>query len=202
MTDKNGLAALKQPRKSFLREYWYVWFLAGMFILFAIAQVLRSLTPPPPPPDQANTWQGITPGVSKIDQIQQKLGQPIGVEETTDGSKLSYTSHYPSIPNQVVVDKTGTVSFIREQISYDPNHNLQTYLTQYGQPDLQLFYDTLGDGTRANVFLDEGVVIMTHPQNSAVLEKWYFTPTTQELFMQSWGTSLSAEYEVEQFGQP
>ncbi len=185
-----------QPKKKLpaWREYWYVWFFALVFIALVVAYVLRILTPPKPLPDQANTWKGITPGKSSLQDIQQKLGPPINQRQTGDGLKLEYQSTYPTLPNEVVVQNgSTTVTFIKEYVDFKANEKLSDYVEAHGKYDLDLFDEESGFATRAYVFLDEGVVILAHVKDGSIEQKWYFQPTTEELFMQSWGKNLNED---------
>jgi hypothetical protein len=182
-----------QPKKKqpAWRQYWYVWFFAAVFLAFAAAYVLRVLTPPKQPPAQENTWKGITPGKSSLQDIQQKLGPPIDQQQTPEGLKLKYQSTYPTLPNEVTVQNgSTTVTFIKEFVDFKANEKLQDYITKYGQYDLNLFDQESGFAVRAYVFLKQGVVIIAHSKDGSVEQKWYFEPTTKELFLQFWGKDL------------
>ena len=180
-----------QPR--FFSEKKIVIFLIVAFVIFLVGYILRLLTPPAPVPIQENSWSGITPGYSNAQQVIENLGTPLSSFESAEGTVLNYQSNFPSMPNQVIVGNNNTVSFMKEFVVYDVNHKLQQYTDQFGNPDLELFGESLSNSVKAYVFLEEGLVIIAHLNGQGVEQKWYFTPTDEQTFLQSWGESLTSE---------
>lgn len=180
----------KTTTLTFWKEYWYVAVGILIFVLLIISQVVRILTPTVVP-IQENSWKEVTPGYSSLDQVTEKLGPPLTSEPTNLGTALYYQSDFPVYPNEVIIDQTNTVQFIKEYIVYDPNHLLSQYIEQFGQPDLELFTEETGSARQANVFLTKGLVIISHISGGTVEQKWYFTPTTKDVFMRSWGNTLT-----------
>lgn len=179
----------KQP---LWREYWYVILFIIAFIALAVSYILRAITPPT---NQPNTWNNLTPGYSKLDDVTQNLGQPIGQEQTPFGERLLYESNYPTLPNSVIVDPENTVQFIKQYLPLDGFEALETYTSQYGEPDFVLIDEEAGETFRAHVFLTEGLVLIAHVADNSVQQKWYFTPVNAEIFLQSWGTNLTDQPE-------
>jgi hypothetical protein len=93
----------------------------------------------------------------------------------------------------VTITGDDLVKFVEEFIDYDPNHTLEQYTSQYGEPDLILFYPQAGDGTLANVFLSQGLVVFTHRYAGTVQQKWYFEPISQEEFLTTFGKNLTTQ---------
>jgi hypothetical protein len=161
-------------------------------IAIVLALLLQIVTPPQSI-NQSNTWNTITPGKTKMDQVIQSLGQP--KNRVTEGDKtiLQYTSIYPAVPHQVAIDKQGVVSFIKELVPYDELHVLSHYINEYGEYDLSLFAPNISRSVKGYVFLQEGVIVFAHVQNNTVQQKWYFSPTDKDGFMLLWGESLKEE---------
>ena len=180
----------KKNNLNFWKEYWYVGLGIIIFVVLIVSQIFRLLTPQPVP-IQENSWREVTPGYSSLDQLTEKLGPPLSTEKNELGTALYYQSDFPVFPNAVVVDQSNTVQFIKEYIPYDPNHLLTQYIEQFGQPDLELIDEKTGPATRAHVFLQKGVVIIAHISGGTVEQKWYFSPTTKEAFLRSWGRDLT-----------
>lgn len=179
----------ESTQKSYFAEYWYVFVLIGIFILFVIAQILRLLTPPVP--IKENTWQGVTPGYSTIKQLQEQMGEASRVEELESGQRLYYPPNYESKRfNEIETDESGTVVFIKELVEFDEEHTLADYTEAYGDYDLRLHPSSFAPSVYAHVFLDEGLVIMAHVDRNIVEEKWYFDPVSEEVFLESWGSNL------------
>lgn len=175
-----------RPSASFLKQYWYVLLLGIAFILLIIANILRVLTPPE---SGVNVWNGVKPGKSKANKLEE-LGAPILTEQKNGDTYYYYKSEFPTVPTEVIVDKNNTVQFIKERISYDPKHTLNTYTDQLGAPDLELFYTPSRGVLKAYVFLKHGLVILSHQQDLSVEQRWYFAPTDKDTFLTAWGEEL------------
>lgn len=167
-----------------------------MVVFFVTAAVLRILTPTQtPPPSTVNSWKGVTPGYSTLQEAEQKLGPPIKTEQTDQGTQASYTSVFPAQPNFLVADKQNTVQFIKEQVLQEEGGVIDDYIHQFGQPDLTLIDKDTGEADRAYVFLKQGVVIVAHIAGP-VEQRWYFNPTDKETFLSSWGKTLMTESDL------
>lgn len=176
--------------KSFFREYWYVFFIVVMIAILAIAQILRSLTPNIP--IQENTWEGITPGYSRLQDVKNKLGEPISQSQTELGTELLYKPQFESkLTQTVLLDKNEKVEFIKEWILPDERHTLEWYVEQFGPYDLKLHKFAFAPSVYAYIFLNKGVVIFAHISSNVVEEKWYFQPMSKEEFLSSWGEDLT-----------
>lgn len=170
---------------------WLIAFFAIAGVVLIISYAINVIVPKTVP-IQENSWGEITPGYSTTDQVIKKLGQPKKVVQTPQGTELSFESSFPAIPNKVIADRAGKIVFIKEFLLYDENHLLEQYVEKYGQPGLVL-NDLEGGSLKAHVFLKQGLVIMAHIADNSVQEKWYFPPTTQDIFLKSWGSGLSTE---------
>lgn len=175
---------------SFWKEYWYVALGILFFLMLVIAQLFRVLTPKIIPIQQ-NSWQGLTPGYSRLEDVVGNLGQPLSTEDIREGTALYYQSDFPVFPDEVIVNTTNTVQFIKEFVPYNADHTLQQYTQEFGQPDLELYDQDTGYASKAYVFLQQGLVIIAHISGQTVEQKWYFVPTTQQEFLQSWGKNLT-----------
>jgi hypothetical protein len=173
------------------REYWYVYLLIGSFVILFIAHLIRTLIPVELAPIQENSWGEITPGHSKISQVVTKLGEPIATQQTSQGDEYHFTSFSELTPNKVVTDSSGNVKFMKEFFISDFDHLLSDYTDKYGEPDLSLVDLDSSGAVRAHVFLEEGLVVVAHNIDKNVSQRWYFEPTTEQIFLNSWGNNLS-----------
>lgn len=144
-------------------------------------------------PTQENTYKAATPGYELTESIQDGLGKPIMIEDTDLGKEYNYKSAFPTYNTIILVSYDNEVLLIKERIPYDKNNTLAPYLKQLGDPQLILNFPQMSDFVKANVFLKNGLVIFTHVKDQSVQEIWRFEPTTQEIFMNSWGKELSTE---------
>ncbi len=191
--EKITLKTEKKPSWSdFFVSHWFVILLILSFIITLVSIIVRSMLPENVPIND-NTWNNITPGFSSYSQLVEKMGPPLESVETEDGFELKYQSDFLAIPNEVVTDKEGKVQFIKEYLIYDETHLLKQYTDKYGQPDLILNDPQSGPAVEANVFLQAGLVIMAHVNDGSVEQKWYFSPTNRQVFLNSWGEQLSDE---------
>lgn len=182
-----------QPQIPLWKEYWYVTFLVIAFIILTISFIIRSLLPTPPAPNQSNTWETITPGYSTIQQAAEQLGAPIDSKQTNRGIETTFSSYNDFLPHQVVSDQGGTVRFAKEFIHSSLDHTLDQYINEYGSADLQLIDHESSDALTAHVFLEEGLVVLAHNADQTVEQKWYFEPTDEATFLNSWGINLETE---------
>lgn len=195
MTTPPAYPSPSQPvhkSRSVFSEFWYIFLFAFALVAITIGYILQALTPPS---TETYTWNEITPGQSNLNDLTAQMGQPIGQEAYGDGQKLSYTSDYPTLPQDVILDSAGTVQFIKQYLPPNTTENIDDYIAQFGEPDYVLFDTNTGDSYNANVFLQQGVVVFSHFSDGSVNQKWYFQPTTPEIFFQSWGSNLTDEEE-------
>ncbi|MFH1958779.1 MAG: hypothetical protein ABIJ22_00395 [Patescibacteria group bacterium] len=176
---------------SWLIQHWLIIFISSLVFLLILSAILRTLTPPTPPSHHSNAWNSIVPGISSVADVTKQLGQPSGVTKNNYYTTLQYSSDFPTIPTQVGINKSGVVIFIKERLVYDKNHTLEQYINQFNQPELSLFVSDASIAAKAYVFLDEGLVVIAHTQDNTVEQKWYFSPTNQQSFLQSWENELS-----------
>lgn len=186
-----------QPKAA--EKTWIIRLLIVLAVTIVIS-IIYTMISPNSVPVQQNSWGFVTPGYKLSEQAIQQLGEPVAVKETEDGTENSYKSAYPSLPHTITVDQNSIVKFVKEYVNYDENHTLQTYTSKFGDPDLQFIGFGYTDTSTANVFLDEGFVVFTHPQGNIVESKWYFEPTTQETFLAGFGAEfLEPPHEPESF---
>lgn len=180
---------------AFIRKYSFLLFLGLLTLLFVVGLILSSLTPPIPR-DQPNEFAGLVPGYHYSNkQIEEQFGKPIRSESSIYGKELSFQSSYPLLPHEVVLNSDEVVLFVRERIPETTEENISSYIDQWGEPDLRLYVpDVLS--LEASVFLEKGVVIIAHRGDGSLEQKWYFSPTTEDVFLSSWGGTLSQEPET------
>ena len=184
----------------FIKKQWLPLLIGAVALILILSAIFHILTPPQParpPADAQNAWQGIVPNFSSVTDVQRVFGQPLASKQTDNGTELRFKSEFPALPNTVVADSQGKVLFMKEYVPFKAENpdTLNNYVQKWGQPDLELFEPTAGNAVRAHVFLSKGVVVIAHINGGVVEQKWYFSPTTQETFLTSWGKALSNEAE-------
>lgn len=179
-----------QPQKS--EKTWVIRLLIVLGIT-AVISIAYTMLNRNSVPVQQNSWGFVTPGYKLSKQALDQLGEPVSVKQTDVGIENSYKSAYPSLPHTITVDQNEVVKFVKEYVNYNENHTLQTYTSQYGEPDLQFSGYGYTDTSTANIFLNEGLVIFTHPKGNIVESKWYFEPTSEEAFLAGFGAEFLKE---------
>jgi len=170
--------------------------LVGIFfaIVVLISTIFRLITPEPVPTSEFNAWGGsVTPGVSTVQDAAAVFGEPIDSENSDLGTKVTFASDYPEVPHEVITTENGTIMFVREHLAPDYEKNVSEYISEMGIPNLILKDQDSKMSLNANVFLQAGVVILSHVSDGTVEQKWYFIPTSEELFLASWGKNMTYE---------
>jgi hypothetical protein len=170
--------------------------LVGIFfaVVVLISTIFRLITPKPIPSSEFNAWGGsITPGFSSVQDAAAIFGEPLDSSNTELGTKVTFTSPYPDLPHEVIATENGTILFVREHLPPYYEKNVSDYISAIGMPDLILKDQDSKMSLDANVFLQAGIVILSHVSDGTVEQKWYFVPTTKELFLASWGKNMTYE---------
>ncbi len=175
------------------KEKQWLKYLLILVAITLVASIFANSFLQPEAPMQNNTWKVATPGYKLSKKLQDQLGDPLEVKSTGTGKEYNYKSAFPIHNNTVTTDSNDVVQFIEEFILYDETHTLLRYTTKYGEPNLILNAPKIGDIVVANVFLDQGLVVFTHKYTNTVTQKWYFKPTTREIFLTTIGKDLTIE---------
>lgn len=189
---------IDSKNKEFIIKYWYVFILGALLIATIILQIINSIIVKAPV-QQANTWFNITPGYSSLRDVENSFGKPLSRSNTENGTALYYESHYPAQPNEVIINDSNQVQFIKEYLPPLNGTKIDQYIAEYGEPDLILIDEKTGDSTLAHVFLKQGLVILSHITGGTVEQRWYFEPTDEQTFMRSWGSTLIEGFGPETF---
>ncbi len=141
---------------------------------------------------QTNTWKSITPGRSNYQQTINQLGKPIKTTQTDNAIILEYNSNFPE-NNQVVINKNNQVQLIKEYLTTDKKQYLDSYINKYGEPELVLCEHQANSPLRANIFLEQGIIVWAHMADGYIQQYWYFVPKDSEDFIKEWQGILSED---------
>lgn len=183
---------------NFIKKYQlliFLSFLLGILIFIKIflrvsetGNISPLLTPTPTISISANL-KDIIPGKTTKNELDNKLGQPIKIEESLNYDVYSYLSENKNWPNQIYVPKKeDKVSLIKE---YFPQEKYSQFIEKYGQPEKELYNSHSQAGFSVFVFAQKGVAITADSNSEIVLEVWYFSPTTLEDFLSTLGKDLT-----------
>lgn len=174
----------------FLKNYWLLIALALTATFLGIGKIYLSLKPANVPVYE-NTWNGITPGQSSLDDLN-KFGQPVSSEQIGGSTVFSYNSEVGDLKHQVYSDEN-RVGLIKEQVW--GKENLETYKTKYGLPEGEYFGDYGESNYKVYLYPTKGLAVIAHIEDGFILEKWYFEPMSLQDFLASWGKDLTLEPE-------
>jgi hypothetical protein len=173
-----------------IKKRWFSFTIVFFAAVFLISATVTLLTPTPPI-NGDDHWYGNAPGhLLNEAEIEKNLGKKLSQTKAGSLDIHTYSSSYPTIPHEIVTNSENMVVFIKEPLALNLNETIQTYYSQYGEPNLQLY--VINDlSLNALVYLEKGIVLITHIESDDVQEKWLFVPTSAQLFMETWGKSLS-----------
>lgn len=176
---------------NFLRSEWFLLFLGTLSITLIILATIsfsktKNVEAPPGTPWQNNIYAGKT----IKEELQSKLGAPLKIEEKEGRILYFYSSTNQYRPHQVELSND-TVSLIKEQVIENEKGRLDDYIQKYGQPEAEVF-GPHGIFAPGHFWGKAGLLVFANNFDGAIVEIWYFAPTTLNNFLQEHPT-LSLE---------
>ena len=156
------------------------------------------------PEETVNTYQDVTPGVTKFDAQVDSLGTYVTEENYKGINVYVYNQEHTARREHIAgVRPDGVMEFIRVPIPYDKAQTLDTYTERLGldAPDI-VMYEKGGQAVQAYVYLDEGVMLSVFEYTREVYNETYFAPTSEESFLGFWGPTLTDEIVLEGHAVP
>lgn len=183
-------------------------FIVPLFIFLSIVAIILAVSSQnkiglpnnqtAPTPTQKNIqsipvtyFNDVIPGTSTEVTIAKSMGTPIRRDSINGQTTLVYPSGIGTRPINIDIDATGKVILIVEPV--DTSVRFNQILGKYGQPDLTLYGAFNFLGFQLKVYLARGFAILANPETQEVRERWYFPPTTESLFIQSYASGYSTE---------
>jgi hypothetical protein len=158
-----------------------------LLVFFGLLWERPKTSPPPPRSTQASSSEGVTPGKSSVSDLE-KLPRALAVIPNDDGTIThTYGLETDPQPTEVIVEE-GWVTFLKKRPGSGDPLFLRQYVQKYGEYNLSLYSHE--PGFKAYVFLNAGLVVVAQEVKGDVIELQYFTPTTEEDFLQSWGKNF------------
>lgn len=173
----------------FLKKYWVFVALSFVSALLIFIRIFINR------PDSfvlqpAPSWQGITPGKTKTDELKNTLGEPYSTSSDRGRDLFYFNPEEGGPPHEVVVENE-TIELIKEQ--YYGEQKLNDFKTKYGEPTGEFFGPYESMGFKVFVFPENGIATVSSIGDGTVIEIWYFEPTTLSSFLQRWGKDLRTE---------
>lgn len=148
--------------------------------------------------EKVSKWNDVELGRTSLEKAESTFGEQL--TRKTRGSKVVYEYDWktPYIPLIVGTDTGGTVEYVRVPEIDTEASSLNKFKIRHdvGTPDLEMYVK----GTyreKVYVYLNKGIAIEASEFSDEVHFVRYFTPTTREVFLRTWGSDLSFEYEPE-----
>ncbi len=171
---------------------WLV-FVALLGVLLILSFFFLAKPSPVPPPPQSNeglTYNSLTPGVSTKSDVLNTLGNPQEEAQSEGSTLLTFETDNTSRPIEIYI-QNDSVQLIKEVIPFDDERRSDTIRKRYGNADLVMY----GEGAVADfylfVYLKQGIAYIGNTNSGNLLEIWYFSPTNETTFVNTWAKSYS-----------
>lgn len=172
----------------FLRNNWLLILLALTATFLGLGKLYLSVKEPAKQVYE-NTWNGITPGVSSLNDLN-RFGEPVSTEQRDGSTVFRYKSDVEALKHEVY-SQGDKVGLVKEQVW--GKENLEDYKTRYGLPEGEYFGDYSESNYKFYAYPSKGLAVIAHIEDGFVLEKWYFPPMALQEFLTSWGKDLTTE---------
>jgi hypothetical protein len=136
----------------------------------------------------------VTPGTTRFDSVSGIFGDMISEQRTRTGRIYEFDWRGRYQPITVIVDNNGFIQYIRTPQFGSSYGDLDNHIRErgLGDPDLEWYLHNQFN-MKAYVYLNEGIVFEAEEYNREVITIRYFTPTTREEFLRTWGSDLQSE---------
>jgi hypothetical protein len=179
-----------------IKKYWY---LVGLAFLASLLLVIKiTLRVEEEIPDASdNSWKGITPGKTKLVELQNRFEEPIRVDDKNGSKVFYYAPEKEKWATEVQLEQTNdSVQLIKRYPSSEETY--QSFIDKYGENHQTFYNQDSSIGIVVLVYLDKGVALVANPNISYVQEVWYFSPMDLNTFLKTVGKDLTLE-KVERF---
>lgn len=175
---------------AFLKKYWFFILLALAATLLVFLNFYLTNGPKKETAPEAPSWRGVVPGETSTDSLLKNLGAPQSQKQAGDQTLLEYPRPGLARPNEVIVENN-TVELVKEKVS---GKKLSGFKAQYGEPEGEYWGPEKEAGFKVFVYPQTGLAVVASLGDGAVLEVWYFKPTTLNQFLATWGKDLNTEF--------
>lgn len=190
--------------KNFLKRNKLILILAVIVIVIIIAKTFfkttekttssseLTITPPPiivPTIIPQTNWQKIIPGKTSKNDLEQILGKPLKTKNEDNITYSFYQSNSKNWPAEITISKlNNTITFVKD---YLPKTKYTEFLQKFGNPELKNLYGLHSqNGFLTFVWPQNGIAVIANENLDEVIEVWYFSQTTKDEFLATWGKDL------------
>lgn len=178
----------------FVRKFRIAFMLVS-FVLVVVAiiaiskgspQVSPGTTPIPRASSKPNQPQEPVVGDwGSLNEIVVDLGQPLNDTKPVRDGRYEYKTKSAS-RNTEVVFNNNTPVFLKEVVTEADNKTAQGIKKKYGEPTLTMYGSFSEFGFNLYAYPDKGIAYLGNPKTDGLMEIWYFAPTDNETFTQTW----------------
>jgi hypothetical protein len=145
-------------------------------------------------------FKNITPGETKLDKVEQELGQPISTVIGTTGTIYQFDSGNEYLPYEVKVDSEDTVQFIERPLVEIPKDNQIKKLTsELKETPTMLYSQASLSGVNLYVFPKSGLAVEATQESGLGLSIKYFTPSDLDTIIENYFPNHSKTFDTEKY---
>lgn len=177
----------------FFKKYWFIIVLGFIATILVIVNLFipkqKQTVSEPTQPSSAETFKGITPGKTSVEDLSKVLGAPDPKLSDFSKNMLVYTREGGGPGHEAVVNGN-TVEFFKQQALQG---NVSDYVEKYGKFEGEYYGEYQESGFKTYVWPNKGLAAVASINNGYLFEVWYFKPTTLDDFLKTWGKDLTNE---------
>lgn len=133
----------------------------------------------------------VVPGKTSIEKINELLGSPLSTISLNNIDTSMYKSSNQYRTHEVV-SENGIVKLIIEEV-VDNSKNSETIKKIYGVAPEVLYEQLPSSVFNLYVYPENGIAYLGHESGNAILQIWYFEPTTIQDFISKWASGFSKQ---------
>lgn len=161
----------------------------------------RTQAPPPAPAPTTtfNTWRGVTPGATSVNELTSLFGPPVSTAQNGEQKTLLYPSANQYWKNEIAA-ANGTVVFMRERLFSPTERSLEVLSGNISEKSTILYGPDFESGYVLYVYPEMGIAFYANASRKLVYEVWRFVPMTLRDFLsrpEASGFGLSPQREPE-----
>lgn len=164
------------------------WLIFAVLLLFAIATLITIMLfmkySNRQTVNRGIPWQNnIYPGFTTKQELEKTLGNPLKTESSGDNAVYFYKTSNEYRQNEIEIE-SDVVKQINEQVLSNDKRTLNDFWDTLGPEETKL-YGAVSSFTPGYFWGKNGVMVFAGQFDHAIIEIWYFKPTTLEEFLKS-----------------
>lgn len=184
---------------NFIKNYWILIMIVLAGLLYIVNLFIKgsspTSTPTPTPVAQRASYKDIFPGISSEADLRNALGTPLKTTTNESGIIDEYKST-SELRRHIATIKSGKVVFFKEIVSANDKTTATDITNIYGVAPNILYNKSPNSTFNLYVYPSNGIAYIGH-SDGALLEIWYFEPTTIDNFINLWGQDYSTSPSTE-----